>query len=424
MHFIDTAEVTVIAGNGGNGRLSFRREKFVARGGPDGGDGGNGGDVVLAASRNINTLAQFRFQKELHAKSGETGGKRRKHGRSAPDLLVSVPIGTMTIGTEGEVLADLTEDGQQAIIAHGGQGGFGNAHFVNSVRQAPQFAEKGEMGEQIVVHFELKMIADVGLVGLPNAGKSTLLARISNAEPEIADYPFTTLSPNLGVVDIDNQTSLLFADIPGLIEGASQGKGLGHEFLRHIERTAVIVHMIDAYQDDVVKAYKTVINELRLHDKSLLDRPEIVVINKVEGLDEEIVDDLLSQLRKVVPKQTQLFAISAQAGTGLKNLLFSIETAVHEARRKAKELAETEPVPVHTLPKDTEKWFIERQDDTFVIHGEKMEKVASRTDFTNKEAIQHLRDVMQRQGIMHELVKQDIKPGQTIQFASGQTLEY
>ena len=423
MNFIDKVEVKVVAGDGGNGRVSFRREKFIARGGPNGGDGGDGGDVILVADRNQNTLAQFRFQKELHAKSGEAGDKQRKHGRGAPDLVIKVPIGTMAVNDDGQVLADLTKDGQQVVIAHGGQGGFGNAHFVNSVRQAPQFAEKGEAGEQFTLQLELKMIADVGLVGLPNAGKSTLLARISNAQPEIADYPFTTLSPNLGVVDIDKNTSLLFADIPGLIEGASQGKGLGHEFLRHIERTAVIVHMIDAYQDDIVKAYKTVIKELSLHDKSLLNRPEIVVLNKVEGLDEEIIDDMLSRLRKVVPKQNPLYAISAQAGIGIKNLLFTIETMVSEAR-KVKELAETEPIPVHTLPKDLATWTVEKQDGKLIIHGEKIERIAARTDFTNKEAVQHLREIMRRQGIMHELVSKGVKPGQTIGFASGQTLEY
>ncbi len=408
MNFIDKTAVTVIAGDGGNGRVSFRREKFIARGGPNGGDGGKGGDVILQADRNQNTLAQFRFQKELHAKSGENGDKQRKHGKGASDLVVNVPIGTTAINSEGKVIADLTIDGQQVIIAHGGQGGFGNAHFVNSVRQAPQFAEKGEVGERFELQFELKMIADVGLVGLPNAGKSTLLARISNAQPEIADYPFTTLSPNLGVVDIDEHTSLLFADIPGLIEGASQGKGLGHEFLRHIERTVVIVHVIDAYQDDVVKAYQTVINELRLHDKTLLNRPEIVVVNKVEGLDEEIIDDLMGRLRKAVPKQTPLYAISAKAGIGVKNLLYTVERTIKEVRL-AKALTEVEEVPVHTLPKGVDKWTVEIKDGMFMIFGERIERIASRTDYSNKEAIQHLRDIMRRQGIMHELVRQGIK---------------
>jgi GTP-binding protein len=424
MNFIDKAEITAIAGNGGDGRTSFRREKFIAHGGPDGGDGGKGGDVILAANRNQNTLAQFRFQKELRAKSGENGDKRRRHGKSAADLVIDVPVGTLVLSSDGEVLADLVEDGQQKVIAQGGLGGFGNAHFVSSTRQAPQFAEKGEAGEHFNLQLELKMIADVGLVGLPNAGKSTLLARLSNARPEIADYPFTTLTPNLGVVDIDKNNSLLFADIPGLIEGASQGKGLGHEFLRHIERTAVIVHLIDAYQNDVIGAYQTVINELRLHDKTLLSRPEIVVLNKVEGLDEEIVDDLMSRLRKAVPKQTPLYAISAKSGTGLKNLLFTVETTVREARQKAIKPIPKETIPTHTLPGYSEYWTVEKQGEVFVVLGEKIEHQAARTDFTNQEAVQHLRDVMRRQGIMHELMRQGITAGQMIVIDDKGSLNY
>ena len=249
--FIDKATVSIKAGDGGNGKLSFRHEKFIDRGGPDGGDGGDGGDVVFVASRNENTLADFRYQKELAADAGQPGGPTRKHGRSAKDLLVPVPVGTVVTDSEGNILADLAEDEQRAVIARGGKGGFGNAHFVSSRRQAPRIAEKGEAGEELQAYLELKMIADVGLIGLPNAGKSTLLSVISNARPEIANYPFTTITPNLGVVDVDGKDSLLFADIPGLIEGAAEGKGLGDEFLRHVERTAVLLHLIDAYQEDV-----------------------------------------------------------------------------------------------------------------------------------------------------------------------------
>ncbi|HQU09741.1 MAG TPA: GTPase ObgE, partial [Opitutales bacterium] len=234
--FVDKAIVSVKAGDGGDGHLSFRREKFVERGGPDGGDGGDGGDVVFVASANKNTLADFRYKKELKAQDGAPGGKSRRHGKSGADLVVQVPEGTIVLSDKEEVLADLADDGASAVIAHGGLGGFGNAHFVSSTRQAPKVAEKGEPGEELNVRLELKMIADVGLVGLPNAGKSTLLSVVSQARPEIADYPFTTLTPNLGVVDIDKTKSLLFADIPGLIEGAAKGKGLGDEFLRHVER--------------------------------------------------------------------------------------------------------------------------------------------------------------------------------------------
>jgi GTP-binding protein len=267
------------------------------------------------------------------------------------------------------------------------------------------------------------MIADVGLVGLPNAGKSTLLARISNARPEIADYPFTTVVPNLGVVDIGG-TSLLFADIPGLIEGASRGKGLGHEFLRHIERTAVILHLIDAYDDDVVKAYQTVIDELRSHDENLLNRLQIVVLNKVEGLDEEIVDDLMTKLRQVVPRDTPLLALSAQAGTGLDNLLYAAKNAVDEARAREAATPPPEDVPVHSLINGADAWHIEKTEDGFMVRGEEIEHFAARTDFTNDEAVQRLRDILQKQGIMHELIRRGIEPGQTIGVGHGNKLQY
>ena len=423
MNFIDKVEVSLRAGTGGNGKMSFRREKFIAKGGPDGGDGGNGGNIVLVASRNQNTLARFRYQKELQAQPGEAGRPNRQHGKNGEDLLVDVPVGTVAMRSNGTVVADLTEDGQRAVIARGGRGGFGNAHFVSSTRQAPKFAEKGEPGEEYTVKFELKMIADVGLVGLPNAGKSTLLARVSNARPEIADYPFTTLTPNLGVVDVGD-TSLLLADIPGLIEGASQGKGLGHDFLRHIERTAVLLHLIDAYQDDVVQAYKTVTAELKSHDPALIKRPQLVALNKVEGLDEEIVDDMMSRLHKVVPEGTPLLAISTQAGTGIQELLYALKNAVEEARALAiEQVSAPEALPVHTLS-GAAPWQIEKRDDVFVVTGEDIEHFAVRTDFHNAEAVQRLRDIMQKQGIMHELVRRGIEPGQTIAFPNGQTLSY
>ena len=422
MNFIDKVTVSVAAGGGGNGRLSFRQEKFVSKGGPDGGDGGKGGDVVLVASRNQNTLARFRFQKELQAALGEPGGQTRKHGKNGEPLMVDVPVGTIALREDGTVVADLTEDGQQAVIAKGGRGGFGNAHFVSSTRQAPKFAEKGEPGEAYSVVFELKMIADVGLVGLPNAGKSTFLARTSNARPEIADYPFTTLTPNLGVVDITADSSLLFADIPGLIEGASAGKGLGHEFLRHIERTAVLLHLIDAYDDDVVRSYQTIRDELRSHDPALLERPEIVALTKVEGLDEEIVDDLMARLRKVVARDTPLYAISAQAGIGLKPLLYAVLEAVRDARTREQAAIATanEETPVHTLADNPAAWHVERQEDgSFNVHGSAIERFALRTDFENDEAVRRLRDIMQRHGIMAELVRRGIKPGAEIIFPAG-----
>jgi GTP-binding protein len=423
--FVDSVTIMATAGDGGNGAISFRHEKFIDRGGPDGGDGGNGGDVILVASRNENTLASFRYQKEVTAKPGGDGSKQRKHGRSAKDLEVIVPVGTVAMNEDGQLLADLVSDGQKAVIAKGGRGGFGNAHFVSSRRQTPKFAEKGEPGESFEVKLELKMIADVGLVGLPNAGKSTLLSRISNARPAIADYPFTTLTPNLGVVDREH-TSLLFADIPGLIEGAAEGKGLGHAFLRHIERTAVLVHVIDAYNDDVATAYGIVAEELRQHDKALAKRPVIVALNKTEGLDDKATVKLVKRLEKVVPKGTAVIAISAQAGKNLPLLLNEVEKAVKAARQKqAKRIRPvTEQTPVLRLAVSDDDWQVSKTDDGFLVTGKKIELFAARTDFNNDEAVGRLRDIMKKQGMLHELVRQGISAGMPIAFPNGQYFDY
>lgn len=425
MNFIDKTKVTVIAGAGGDGKMSFRQEKFISKGGPDGGDGGHGGDVVFEASRNQDTLAAFRYQRELAAESGQPGGTNKKHGRSGKDLIVPVPVGTVVTDSDGHQLADLTEDGQTAVIAKGGKGGFGNAHFVSSRRQAPRFAEKGEQGMELEATLELKMIADVGLVGLPNAGKSTLLARISNAHPEIANYPFTTLKPNLGMVDIDKETTLLFADIPGLIEGAAEGKGLGHEFLRHIERTAVLLHLIDAYDNDITEAYTTIQNELKAYDVDLSSRPQVVVLNKVDGLDDDMVSDLVSQLKKAVPESTPIYAISAVAGTGIRELLYAVRAIVTEQRKAAQALeAEDEGLPVLTLTDTSGAWNVEQTPGGFVVHGDKIERFAARTDFKNEEAVQRLRDIMKKMGILHDLVRRGIEPGQAIAIGNKGTLEY
>lgn len=424
MSFVDKVTVTVTAGDGGDGRVSFRHEKFIDKGGPDGGDGGHGGDVILQASRNQNTLAAFRFKKEISAQSGQAGGKQRKHGKSGKPLTVAVPVGTVATNADGAVVADLVEDGQQAVIALGGKGGFGNAHFISSRRQAPKFAEKGEPGEVFELQFELKMIADVGLVGLPNAGKSTLLSKVSNARPEIANYPFTTLTPNLGVVDVDNDTSVLFADIPGLIEGAASGKGLGHDFLRHVERTAVIVHLIDAYTEDVASVYQTIRKELEAYQPELANRPEIIALTKVEGLDEEIIDDLKAQLQRVAAKDSQLFAISSQAGTGLKDLLYAVKNKVVAARAQQAEVAEESGVPVLTIANTEDAYQVSRDGDEFVVTGDRIERFARRTDFDNEESVQRLRDIMRRAGIMHELVRQGIEAGQTIRINSIGSIEY
>jgi len=415
--FVDKVDVLVQAGNGGDGALSFRHEKFVDRGGPDGGDGGHGGDVVLEASRNQHTLAAFRHNKLLKAVDGNAGAKQKKHGRSGKDLIVSVPVGTVAVSEEGEVLIDLTEDGQTAVIAYGGQGGFGNAHFVSSRRQAPRIAEKGEKGEKLTVKLELKTIAEVGLVGLPNAGKSTLLSVISNARPEIADYPFTTLRPNLGTVDIDDDMTVVFADIPGLIEGASTGKGLGDEFLRHVERTSVLVHLIDVYED-VEKAFEVIQKELKEYRVDLSKQPQIVVLNKAEGMDPDELASKLKTLKHIVPRGTKLAAISAKSKIGVTELLYEIKAMVLKHRRKVDKMAEKDTIPILRLPAADDGWKIVKDGDDFIVTGRKIERFAERTDFDSVPGEQRLRDIMRKMGIAHELARMGVEPGQTIRFGT------
>ncbi len=423
--FVDKVSVQIKAGDGGNGYVSFRQEKFVDRGGPDGGDGGNGGNVILVASRNENTLADFRYQKLLKAEPGQAGAMRRKHGKSGEELRVLVPVGTVALNIEGQVLADLLNDGQEALIAKGGKGGFGNAHFVSSRRQAPRVAEKGEPGDELELSLELKMIADVGLVGLPNAGKSTLLASISNARPEIADYPFTTLQPNLGMVKVDNKTTLLFADIPGLIEGASQGKGLGDEFLRHVERTNVLVHLIDVYNEDLKIAYKTIQDELKAYKINLSKKPQIVVLTKIEGMDDEQIADRIKELKTAAPKSTKIMAISAQSKQGLPEMLFAVKALVEKEREKAMaKLDNAESgLPVITLDPKEDSWRIEQKGQDFYITGHRIGKFAARTDFDNPQGVQRLRDIMGKMGIMRELQRRKIEPGSKIHIGQD-TIEY
>lgn len=413
--FVDKVEVTICAGKGGNGKLSFRHEKFIDRGGPDGGDGGDGGDIIAEASNNQNTLANFRFKKLVKAEVGHDGDKRKKHGKRGIDLIVKLPVGTVIADEEGAIIADLTYDGQRQKIASGGKGGFGNAHFISSTRQAPRHAEKGEPGEEFNATFELKMIADAGLVGLPNAGKSTLLSKISNAHPEIADYPFTTLKPNLGVVDIDSDSTVLFADIPGLIEGASQGKGLGDEFLRHIERTKFLVHVIDAYQENIAEAYKTIIKELAEYSVDLSKRPQIVVINKTEGMDDEMINSLISEVKALSKKKIQVLAISAASGKGLDEFLYLTKKLVEKSA--AKEIAEeVKELPIIKLADDNDAWQVAKKGKKYYITGNKIERFAHRTDFENYESVDRLKDIMRKMGISHELDRKGINVGDEIYF--------
>lgn len=410
--FVDTAKVFVQAGRGGDGAVSFRHEIYVDKGGPDGGDGGKGGDIVFVATENLNTLIDFRFKPELKAELGQSGAKRDRHGKSGATLYVKVPMGTV-VRREGEIIADLTDNGQEVIVARGGDGGFGNAHFKSSVRQAPRVAEKGEPGVTFEAELELKLLADVGLVGFPNAGKSTFLSVVTNATPEIADYAFTTLTPNLGVADIDDG-SLLIADIPGLIEGASEGKGLGDAFLRHVERTAVLLHLVDAYSDDIGAAYQTIRAELGSYNPILLTRPEVVALTKTEGLDQDIIEMQVEAIRAVAP-EAEIIPISSPAGVGVKETLRALRTRVQNVRTEEIEAAKAEKgedgdIHVITLSSaETEKaWAIKELDPrgeikVFKLSGHKIEKFARRTRFDTHEGLTRLRDIMKKMGIAHAL---------------------
>ncbi|MBR3319739.1 GTPase ObgE, partial [Candidatus Saccharibacteria bacterium] len=331
--FVDTAKVKLQAGKGGDGAVSFRHEIYIPKGGPDGGDGGRGGSIIFLADKDTNTLLSFRFTPELKAEDGRPGSGTRSAGRSGKDLIIKVPIGTV-VKREGKMIADLAKDGQEAVIARGGDGGFGNAHFKSSTRQAPIIAEVGEPGEEFEAEIELKLLADVGLVGLPNAGKSTFLSVVSNAKPEIANYPFTTITPNLGVATIDDK-DLLIADIPGLIEGAAEGKGLGHAFLRHVDRTAVLLHLIDVYNDDAGAAYATIRKELEKYS-DLKDRPEIVALTKCEGLDPEIINLQKQSILEKNPK-AKIFAISSTAHQNLEELLRELKKNIKGKKAVVKE---------------------------------------------------------------------------------------
>ena len=421
--FVDTAKVKLQAGKGGDGAVSFRHEIYIPKGGPDGGDGGRGGSIIFRADKDTNTLLDFRYNPELKAEDGKNGSGQRSAGRSGKDLIVEVPIGTM-VRRDGELLADLDHDGAEAVIARGGDGGFGNAHFKSSTRQTPVVAEVGEPGEAFEAALELKLIADIGLVGLPNAGKSTFLARVSNARPEIADYPFTTLTPQLGVATIDDQ-DLLIADIPGLIEGAADGKGLGHDFLRHVERTAVLLHLVDVYNDDAGVAYRTIRHELSRYS-DLATRPEVVALTKCEGVDPEIIAMQRASILAVNP-DAEVLAISSQSGAGVKELLRRLLAlkraaliAAPATTRPARDLAAaSDALPVIQLGPEqlSRAWKVEPEGDKFVVTGAKIEKFARRTDLSNYASVNRLRDIMKKMGIRAELTARGATPESIISIA-------
>ncbi len=418
--FVDKVQVIVKAGDGGDGIVSFRHEIYVDKGGPDGGDGGRGGNVIAKASRNENTLAKYRFNKLIKAENGKKGGGQKKRGRSGEDLIVEVPVGTVIMHDE-IIVADLSEDGAEHIIAKGGDGGYGNAHFTSSVRQAPKVAEKGEQGDQYDLIFELRMIADIGLVGLPNAGKSTFLSVVTNARPEIANYPFTTLVPNLGVVDLDKTKSLLIADIPGLIEGASGGKGLGDEFLRHVSRCQVLLHLIDSSSEDIAKDYKIIRKELENHSPDLANKKEVIALTKIDLVDSDIVEYQKNQLVKVLQPGTSIYALSSSAHMFVKELLYDLYKLMESDEFVSKQVTvDSSKIPVISLktkPKE-EPWTLKKVSTHWQVKGHKIEKFARRTDFENSHGIARLRDIMKKMGILRELDRRGAEVGSEIRIGN------
>ncbi len=410
-HFIDEAKIYVRSGKGGDGMVHFRREKYVPKGGPDGGDGGRGGDVVLEVNPHLNTLAQFRFQKRFVAESGGKGGPNRMTGKSAEALVVPVPPGTLVYDADtGELLGDLTEPGQRLVVVHGGRGGRGNVHFASSRNRVPRIAEKGEPPEERNLRLELKLIADVGLVGVPNAGKSTFLARVTNARPKIADYPFTTLAPNLGVAQLAVDRTLVLADIPGLIEGAHQGVGLGHDFLRHIQRTRVLIHLLDGLSEDPVADFAQINTELALFDPDLAAKPQIVAFNKMD------LPDVAARWPEVEAaireRGYEIHAISAVSGEGMEAVLWRAAQVLESLPPLPK--AETDEVPVYRPGEDPREFTIERLPDGFRVHCKALERAAAMTYWEYDQSVRRFHRILAALGVEEALRAAGVQEGDTV----------
>ncbi len=414
--FIDNARIFVKAGNGGNGSVSFHREKYVAAGGPDGGDGGRGGSVVFTATDDIRTLADFRYKRKYAADNGQDGGAAKCTGRSAEDLVVKVPVGTMIKDEEsGRILADLSKAGQSAVVVKGGKGGAGNQHFATSTRQVPNFAKAGDPGEERWVLLELKLLADVGLIGFPNVGKSTILSMVTAARPKIANYHFTTIDPNLGVVSLSEDVSFVIADIPGLIEGAHEGIGLGHEFLKHIERTKLLVHVIDMAATegrDPVEDFKVINEELKKYNPVLAERPQIIAANKMEVTGAE---ENLERFREAIePKGYRIFSVSAATNSGLKELMYH----VHEVLKELPEtiLTQEEEEEVVYTAEEEKPFEIHRKDGAYVVEGNWARKLVGSTNFTDYESLQYFQRALKKKGVIDALEEMGINEGETVKI--------
>lgn len=409
--FIDEVEIQVKGGDGGNGAVSFRREPFVPYGGPDGGNGGKGGDVILKADSGLNTLVDLQGRIHYYAQNGKPGGSKKQYGADGQNIVILVPVGTEVYEVEhGDLLADLTEPGQEIIVAHGGRGGRGNTHFATSTNRTPRQAEPGEEGETFTLRLELKLLADVGLLGYPNVGKSTLLSRLSRARPKIAPYPFTTLYPNLGIVKIEDWRSFVLADIPGLIEGAHRGVGLGDRFLRHVERTRLLIHLLDGSNSEAVDSFYLLNKELQLYNPALIERPQIVVVNKIDLAESQ---QNFKQIKESLPAYS-IFPVSALTGEGLPEL-------VKEVTRQLNQLPLPAPKPAavgqkYRLPQRRPAFTIQKEEGIYLLSGRKIEKALVMADLETHRGLETWRKTLNRMGVNEALLKAGVKEGDTVRI--------
>ena len=414
--FTDYVKIYAKAGNGGNGAISFRREKYVAAGGPDGGDGGKGGDIYFEVDQNSNTLLEFRYKKKFKAENGSNGEGSNKYGKSGEDLTIKVPIGTIVKDAEtNHVLADLSHEGQKELVLKGGRGGKGNSHFATATRQAPRFSQDGENREEKELILELKLLADVGLIGFPNVGKSTFLSRTTSATPKIADYHFTTLEPNLGVVKTEYGDSFVIADIPGIIEGASEGVGLGLQFLRHIERTRLLLHVIDVSGSEgrnPVDDFEKINSELKKYSKKLSERTQIIVANKSDIIQDE---EKFEELSKLAQKHNiKIFKISAVTGEGISELIKYVSDLLKILPKE--ELLEYEDKKIYKL-ENKDDYTIRKEEGMFVIEGEPVERIMRRVNIDDNESLYYLQKNLDELGVHEKLKKMGIKEGDIVKIA-------
>lgn len=418
--FADRAKIFIKSGKGGDGHVSFRRELYVPAGGPDGGDGGRGGDIIFVVDEGLNTLTDFRHVRKYVATSGEEGGKKRQHGKDGEDLIIKVPLGTIIKEAEsGKVIADMSKIDKKVTILKGGRGGKGNMHYATPTMQVPKYAQPGQSSKELYVTLELKVIADVGLVGYPNVGKSTLLSRVTNAKPKIANYHFTTLSPNLGVVDLDGSNGFVIADIPGLIEGAADGVGLGHEFLRHIERTKVLIHVVDAASTegrDPITDINKINEELKAYNENLLSRPQVIAANKIDAIYSE-EDSIIKRLKdEFEPKGIRVFPISAVSGKGLKELLYFVNDLLKTMDREPVEFEqEYFPDEFNDNPDDPFT-VLKIEDGVFSIEGPRIEKMLGYTNLESEKGFMFFQKFMKDNKILDMLVDLGITDGDTVKI--------